>query len=1180
MEGAATNPLYGDPNPFEPNTGPLARPGVSGLGSGAKAALALGAFKQAGATRAYKNAAFAARVRWQNEQVRKRADAAALKQRIPSAVAEKPNNEARAVISEKITQNAIKAVIKKNKNNRAALAALRAAEAASTPQGVEAFMNTIRRLASKQALNATNLAQAQAALNAYNKSTKYRPRVLNNKNVKTLRGKVGWLAYFEAAKPRAVVVRQAPRRNTLNIGAAVANAVTQAIKAATTPAAAKKFVQTTPPPEQRKAFEKARGNVPPAVAKAMNPDDLAKAIVAAIEAGVKKIPPKVVVPALAPPATPANSRAVARALDPKVLAEAVVEAIRQGVKVRPELIQQKRPEEVVPELQKAAPNTGKVAENVARAIENAVRSAARPGGSPSTNKKSWSNWIPSFGFGGGSAAGPSVKNRISNFFGGLRSSFTGRKNEYWVKAVFTNAGPEVVTYTNIWSGTNKSKNPTGHMNVTSLRRGILGGNPTTGKKPDRIFMTQNDYKKWMGSRGGAPVTGQPPARGTPPPGFQPFNPNIFRQPPQPGQQAPFVVIEQPNGNLAMGRRNNPPPTGSRWSGLVKFFDIPGEGPSLQIVLSGTQSALRRSIGDAPWTDITDMRNQVKNNTTQFEKIFITTADLNAWRAAKAAANATERAANNPNNNSARNAATAAKKAANNAARAAKRATNNAAKKVANAAATPSGGAGGSASAAGGTGGGASVTGPTITFSPSIQLGLNKLPQAVQQARNDPNKMANLMRLVNNLKAKLPANSKTQQTIQQLFKEPNKLPTSTQVQTAFKRSYKNMNMNELLAARVSGKNRATINAHLRESVRTQIRRIGRLSGSERSTYMAELYRSLPKDFAGRAEVERELVKEVRGLGLRTSGGGYGGYGGYGGGRSPYESRGILNGLRRNFGSALPPRLREEMRVQERRIMERQGPLRQNIGRRRNERGLAAEGALRQRDIRQRNQRPLAAQAALRQTGFGAPGPKLLSQGLLKQGGPQLNIGIGQPLAPLPQNQQSAITRAGGHQTALQTIAGVPGGAPQVALAAQALNETNGNRQQALERGVKPEAINAVQKLGGPTNAGYVLEGLNTLAQTRKTQVRKAAGPRKGKKKTPSLRLNELNNVINAVKKRKLISLVAHNVTHTGIHNNENRKKKYYKKVIKSSILRRPLANKVRRAAKKTSNVKAKEGAKKR
>lgn len=941
-------------------------------------------------------------------------------------------------------------------------------------QGAEAFMNTIRRLA-KINNSAFNLAQARAALNAYNKSTKYRPRVFNNKNVKILRNRVqsrvpkrqgpaqtaAWPteAFVPNVKTRTVKVNFPP-----NIGVAVANAITQAIKAATTPAAAKKFVQNTPRPAQVVAAKASMPNVPPAVAKAMNPDDLAKAIIAAIEAGVKKIPPKVVAPALTPPAKPANSKAVARALDPKVLAEAIVEAIRQGLKVSPEVIKQKPAEEIVPEMQKAAPNTGKVASNVARAIENAVRSATRQGSAPGPNKKSWSNWFASFGFGGGAApqrqaapaAGGSFLSRFKLPTFGTRAAGTRRRFRWpWERRVVGVSGPYYV-----W-----------------------------------------DQGRWV-----------PTPVGSPPPQPQPIPTNT--QPP-----AGTTIFLNPNG------------TGGIAIPVAEAEATRAAANASAAANAATQAA--NKPGAPP-------EAKAKANA--------------AVQAANAANNAANKAANAPNANAAKAAA-------------------NAAKKAANAAVTAAGGAGGSAT--GGTGGGASVTGPTITFSPSIQVGLNKLPQAVQQARNDPSKMANLMRLVNNLKAKLPANSATQQTIQQLFKQPNKLPTSTQVQTAFKSSYKNMNLNELLALRAGGKNRAMVNAQLREAVRTQIRRIGRLSGAERSTYMAELYRSLPKNFAGRAEVERELVKEVRALGLRTSGG----YGGYGGGRSPYESRGILNGLRRNFGSSLPPRLREEMRVQERRIMERQGPLRQNIGGRRNERGLAAEGALRQRGVRPNSNRPLAAQAALRQTGFGAPGPKLLSQGLLKQGGPQLNIGLGQPLAPLPPNQQSAITKAGGHQTAIQTIAAVPGGAPQVALAAQALNETNGNRQQALERGVKPEAINAVQRLGGPTNTGYVLEGLNTLAQTRKTQVRKAAVSRKRKVKPTSLRLNELNNVINAVKKRKLISLVAHNVTHTGIHNNENRKKKYYKKVIKSSILRRPLANKVRAAAKKTSNVKAKAGAKK-
>ena len=353
--------------------------------------------------------AYKARV--ENEAAKKRAAASrlALATRLPPTIPENEVGEAAATI----TERAISKLLRQEKLNKEEMARLRAAEAASTPQGAEAFMNTIRRLASRPSLNATNLAQAKAALNAYNKSTKYRPRVFNKPNVKTLRNKIrssGWTGYMETARPRAVAARQAPRRiNTPrrqapNIGGAVANAVTQAIKAATTPAAAKKFVQTTPPAAQRRAFTNARGNVPQAVAKAMNPNDLAKAIVAAIEAGVKKIAPEVVAPALAPPTAPANSRAVAKALDAKALAEAVVEAIRQGVKVRPEVMHQQQAGEMARELQKAAPNTGRVANNVARAIENAVRAAARPGPAPSANKKSWRNWIPSFGFGGGAAA--------------------------------------------------------------------------------------------------------------------------------------------------------------------------------------------------------------------------------------------------------------------------------------------------------------------------------------------------------------------------------------------------------------------------------------------------------------------------------------------------------------------------------------------------------------------------------------------------------------------------------------------------------------------------------------------------------------------------------------------------------------------------------------------------------
>ena len=65
----------------------------------------------------------------------------------------------------------------------------------------------------------------------------------------------------------------------------------------------------------------------------------------------------------------------------------------------------------------------------------------------------------------------------------------------------------------------------------------------------------------------------------------------------------------------------------------------------------------------------------------------------------------------------------------------------------------------------------------------------------------------------------------------------------------------------------------------------------------------------------------------------------------------------------------------------------------------------------------------------------------------------------------------------------------------------------------------------------------------------------------------VQLAELNRVINAVKKKKLTSLVAHNVTKTNIHANENRLKSYYKRVIKAAILKRPFAKIARGHAKK-------------
>jgi hypothetical protein len=189
------------------------------------------------------------------------------------------------------------------------------------------------------------------------------------------------------------------------------------------------------------------------------------------------------------------------------------------------------------------------------------------------------------------------------------------------------------------------------------------------------------------------------------------------------------------------------------------------------------------------------------------------------------------------------------------------------------------------------------------------------------------------------------------------------------------------------------------------------------------------------------------------------------------------------------------------------------------------------------------------------------------------GVSLKLPTGIPGPVLPPNQRSAINRVGGPTQALKVVAAVPGGAPAVARAAADLNEMNGNVKKAQElKGTTIAAIKAVQKLGGAKTASYALEGLNTLAQSKKTQARKAAArtPSPGKKvrkiKKAPVRLHELNKVIEAVKRKKLVSLVTHNVGNV----NNKKKKKYYKKVIKSFILKKSLANKVQAAAKKNKS----------
>ena len=422
--------------------------------------------------------------------------------------------------------------------------------------------------------------------------------------------------------------------------------------------------------------------------------------------------------------------------------------------------------------------------------------------------------------------------------------------------------------------------------------------------------------------------------------------------------------------------------------------------------------------------------------------------------------------------------------------------------------------------------------------------MGNLAKAAEAAKNNPNKQANLEKLLANLKSKLPANSQTLKTVKNLFKAPNKIPSANQVRNALAKSYSNMNINELVALRKTGKNKDKVEAALREQVQTQLRRIGRLGSSERGPMLASLYKALPQNFkGGRAMIERNLRTEMREASRRSNG------------------RYRLDNLRRNFGSVLPSSLKNEYTIAAARALRenraapwraptRQAPLRQNY--------------LRQAPRQVGGSSRLRAEAPLRER---IPENKYRA---MRQEGPlPLNIS-----APLPPNQAAAIHRAGGHNVAVNTIAAVPGGAPKVALAAQALNEANGNRAVALERGADPVALNAVVKLAGKPvnssntktlkaaakNASYVIEGLHHSAR-----AHKASKKRKAK---PGVNLRALNNVINAVRKKKLVSIVAHKVTKTNnIHENENRKKKAYKSLIKSKILKRPLANIARRAAKK-------------
>ena len=802
----------------------------------------------------------------------------------------------------------------------------------------------------------------------------------------------------------------------VNLAAMTTNVISKALLTARTPAAAAKAVANTPVPTQVATVVAAKANIPVVVAKAMDPSVLANAILQAVQAGLKQIPPKIAAPAISAPTPQTAAVKVAKTLDADALAQAVVEAIRMGLKPVPAAIRTQKPEVLVPAVQQVIPNSGKVAEGVVRAVSNALRGGNRP--------------RPSFSL----PRGPSF--RVPSFRMPSVPSFKAPS----------------------------FRMPSG-LRFPTLRRGV-----------------------------GAP----------------PLPENGGQQPPPPGaqRQGP-IVVENPNGLVGLAV-----PQSQANAAAAAAAEAARRARN-------NANAARRRAATANAASQASPNNEQKKQEAKKATESASTA-TNAANAANAASQTAAREASNANPQNAKKAANEAIKAANTAAKA----------NATGGAVTASGGAGGSS---------------TITFSPNIKIQLDGLPRAANAARNNTTKLADLLKLVNNLKAKLPNGSQTRNTVVNLFKNQNKIPTGEQVKKALVRSLSNMNINELLAYRKTATNKSRVNSALREKVSDEVRRIQRLSSSERSWRLTALYKSLPDGFAGRASVERAMISELRESGRS---------------RDPVEARRRLNNFRRNFGSSLPKRLSTEFNIQARRAKLNQARYGQGYGSPlRNERRYA----------------PLKSNGSggliLRQNTYSPAKPerKMLQQAPLRQGNSGLlpsGNGAGRPMKEegplLPPVQMGAINRAGGQAAAIQTIAAVPGGAPQVAIAAQALNEANGNRNKAVAQGADPVAVNAVQKLGGHTNAGYVLEGLNTLAQ-KKPRVRTAGRPRKPK--PIGIRLNELNRVINAVKKRKLVSLVAHNVTKTGIHNNENRAKKYYKKVIKSNILRRPLAAKVRNAAKK-------------
>jgi len=384
-----------------------------------------------------------------------------------------------------------------------------------------------------------------------------------------------------------------------------------------------------------------------------------------------------------------------------------------------------------------------------------------------------------------------------------------------------------------------------------------------------------------------------------------------------------------------------------------------------------------------------------------------------------------------------------------------------------------------------------------------------------------------------------------------------------------RNYTKMSTRELIKAlREYPQNRPVIMDALRKAIEKELRDVKyEYSRSRRARKLGDLLRLLPRNYNGRRNASSMVVNDVR----------------------ETRNKRELSNLRSNLGSVPNENIRRAFEEQRRRFARttanetpRRGERREVISRRYGESNTnysrRVNNSEKQRELLNLIRRRRAARIGGSGAGGGAGsgngggGAGGYGGGAGNGGGGAGGYGGGAgnggapPPPPLPTNQQTAINNAGGVNSAMNTVVQVPGGAPEIAKAAEALNESGGNSTIAITvKGASPAAVNAVQKLGGPNNAVNVLEGLNTMSQTHATRKRKS---RSRRAKVLKPRIAELNRVISAVKKQRLISLMAHNVTKThNIHPNDEKLKAYYKKVLKANILRTPFAKIVRGAAKK-------------